>query len=88
MTERKASEEKPVGEVTHYFSHINVMAIQLTDRLAVGDHLHIVGHTTDLDCTIQSMEIEHRPVTQAGPGSSVGVKISGRVRPGDHVFRA
>jgi putative protease len=88
MVEKGAPEEKPVGEVTHYFGHINVMAIHLTDRLAVGDRVHIVGHTTDLACTIGSMQVEHKPVAQAGPGASVGVKVTGRVRPGDHVYRA
>ena len=87
MTEKSAPEESPIGEVTHYFGHISVMAIKLTDRLAVGDKIHVKGHTTDVALTVASMQIEHASVSQAGPGDSVGIKVTDKVRPGDQVYR-
>jgi len=88
MTEKQgAPEERPVGQVTHYFSRAGVMAIQLSDELALGDFVHVRGHTTDFVANIQSMQIEHAAVSKAGPGDSVGVKVSEKVRPGDMVYR-
>jgi len=87
MSEKSAPEEKPLGEVTHYFGHISVVAIKLADKLAVGDTLHVRGHTTDFVFTVDSMQIEHESVTTAGPGATVGIKVTGKVRPGDHVYR-
>jgi len=88
MTEQPgAPEEQPVGEVTHYFGKIGVMAVALTDTLTVGQKLHIKGHTTDLIVTVDSMQIEHEGVAKAGPGDSVGIKVSEKVRPGDTVYR-
>jgi putative protease len=87
MSEKSAPEEKPLGEVTHYFGHISVVAIKLADKLAIGDTLHVRGHTTDLVFTVDSMQIEHESVTTAGPGATVGIKVTGKVRPGDHVYR-
>lgn len=76
-----------VGRVTHYFSRIGVAALSLDASLGEGDEIHIVGHTTDLEGTVQSMEIEHRGVNQAGPGDDVAMKVAGKVRGGDLVFR-
>jgi putative protease len=83
-----APEEDPIGQVTHYFGKIGVMAIELSDKLSVGDTIHVVGHTTDFVASVNSMQIEHEDVGEAGPGSSVGIKVGERARPGDMVYRA
>jgi translation elongation factor EF-1alpha len=89
MTEQpSAPEEKPIGQVTHYFGKIGVMALDLTDKLSVGETIHIKGHTTDLVLTVDSMQIEHESVAEAGPGDSIGVRVGEKVRPGDTVYRA
>jgi translation initiation factor IF-2 len=83
-----ASAEKQIGTVTHYFGHIGVMALDLTEPLSVGTSIHVKGHTTDLVLTVTSLQIEHENVTQAGAGASVGIKVGEKVRPGDHVYLA
>jgi putative protease len=89
MTDQpSAAEEKPIGEVTHYFSKIGVMALDLTDALTVGEKIHVKGHTTDVIVTVGSMQIEHQDVQKAGPGDSIGIKVGEKVRPGDMVYRA
>ncbi len=80
--------ERPIGQVTHYFGKVGVMAVQLSDTLSVGDQIHVVGHSTDFVTSVQSMQIEHESVSQAGAGDSVGIKIEERARPGDMVYRA
>jgi len=76
-----------IGTVTHYFSHLSVAALSLTAPLAVGDRIHIRGHTTDLVQTVESMEIEHRRVERANPGDDVAIKVVNHVREHDRVFR-
>lgn len=88
MTEQDAKpQEKPIGQVTHYFGKIGVMAVDLSDNLAVGETIHVKGHTTDLVVSVDSMQIEHESVPKAGPGDSIGIKVGEKVRPGDKVFR-
>jgi translation elongation factor EF-1alpha len=82
-----ASEEKPIGKVTHYFGHLGVMALDLTDALSVGDKLHVKGHTTDLVLTVASMQIEHQNVAHAKAGDSIGIRVGDKVRVGDMVYR-
>jgi len=81
------AEEKLIGRVTHYFSHLSVCAIELTDgELKVGDTIHISGKNTDFTQTVGSMQIEHQNINQAEKGKVVGVKVKEKVRKHDQVF--
>ncbi len=79
--------EEIVGTVSDFFAHPVVAGIELTGTLKVGDRVHIKGHTTDLEFTIGSMQIDNADVSQGKAGDSVGVKVSDRVRSGDHIYR-
>lgn len=76
-----------IGTVTHYFDHISVAVLNLTDKLHVGDQVHFLGHSTDFKQEVSSLQIEHKPVTEAKPGEDVAVKVIQRVHPSDGVFK-
>ncbi|HXG53021.1 MAG TPA: hypothetical protein VNN77_16620 [candidate division Zixibacteria bacterium] len=81
--------EVPLGRVTHYYSHLNVGIIELTDGdLNVGDTIHIKGKHTDFKQTVDSMQIEHQNVTHADKGKTVGIAVREKVREHDRVFKA
>jgi len=81
-------EEKKIGEVIKFFSKISVAAIRLSEgSLRVGDNIHIVGHTTDISQTVDSMQIENKNVQEAGPGADIGIKVKDRVREHDVVYK-
>ncbi len=81
-------EEKKVGHVIKYFGKIGVAAIRLTEgSLKVGDKIHIVGHTTDITQGVDSMQIENKNVSEAGPGADIGVKVKDKVREHDVVYK-
>jgi putative protease len=79
--------EQIVGNVSDFFARPVVAAIELTAPLQLGDKIHIKGHTTDLELTVDSMQINNVPVKEAKPGDSVGVKVPERVRKGDTVYK-
>ena len=76
-----------IGQVTHYYSHLSVAAVSLKEALALGERIHIRGHTTDLVQEIGSLEIEHAAVERAGPGEDVALKVDEHVRDHDLIFR-
>lgn len=76
-----------IGTVTHYFGHLSVAAISLTAPLAVGERIHIIGHTTDVVETVRSMEIDHGPVERASPGDDVAINVAEHVREHDRIYR-
>jgi putative protease len=75
-----------IGQITHYFDHLNVAALVLTEPLRVGDTIHILGHSTDFRQTVTSLQIEHQPVEKANPGDDVGLKVIQKVHAHDKVF--
>lgn len=81
-------DQKPIGEVTHYFDKIQVAAIKLSGPLKVGDEIKIKGHTTDFTETIGSMQLDHEVVQSAKKGDEIGIKVSEKVRSGDEVYMA
>ena len=81
------AEEEEVGRVSDYFARIGVAGIDLTGKLRVGDTIHIKGHTTDLEQPVDSIQIEHDQVEEAGPGDKIGIKVKDRCRGGDHVYK-
>ncbi|TKJ27053.1 MAG: translation elongation factor-like protein [Hadesarchaea archaeon B3_Hades] len=80
-------EKKLVGKISHYFTKIGVGVIELSDELKVGDRISIEGATTNIQQTVDSMEIEHENVQSAGAGQSIGMKVEQRVREEDLVYK-
>ncbi|MBR9681480.1 MAG: translation elongation factor-like protein [Candidatus Altiarchaeota archaeon] len=76
-----------IGEVTHYFTGIEVSVIELKGKLKEGDTIALKGSSTDFEQKVDSMEIDRAKVKEAGPGQSIGMKMAKRVRPGDEVFK-
>ena len=80
-------EKKPIGKIAHYFTKIGVAVIDLSDDVKVGDRISIEGATTNFEQVIDSMEIEHKKAPNATAGQSIGLKVSGRVRQEDLVYK-
>ncbi len=81
------AEKKLVGEITHFFTNINVAVIKLKAGLKEGEKILIEGATTNLEQEAKSMQIEHKKVKAAKKGQSIGLKVKDRVREGDKVYR-
>jgi translation elongation factor EF-Tu-like GTPase len=78
---------KQIGQITHYFDHISVAALTLTESLHIGDTVHILGHSTDFKQEVTSLEIEHQSVEEAKAGDDVAMKVIQKVHAHDKVFK-
>lgn len=87
MVDLGESQLKEVGRVTHYFSKIGVAVVELSDKLSVGDRILIRGMTTNVEQTVDSMQIDRVDIESAEAGKSVGLKVEDRVREGDSVYK-
>ncbi len=79
--------EEIIGKISDFFAHPVVAGIELTAPLKVGDKIRIKGHTTDLELTVDSIQVDNADVAEAKKGDSIGVKVSDRVRKGDTVYK-
>jgi selenocysteine-specific translation elongation factor len=80
-------ELREIGRVTHYFTKISVAIVELSGTLSVGDRILIKGLTTNVEQTVDSMQIEHASVKKAEAGQSIGLKVNDRVRESDTVYK-
>jgi putative protease len=79
--------EEVIGKVTDFFARPVVAGIELTGTIKVGDNIHIKGHTTDMELTIDSMQVDNINVEEAKAGDNIGIKVSDRVRRGDTIYQ-
>ena len=72
--------ETRIGTVTHYYSHLHVAGVTITDSaLRKGD-------TSDFEQKVESMEIDHEAVEVAKPGDQIGLTVIEHAREHDTVY--
>ena len=79
--------EQEIGKVNDFFAKPVVAGIVLTDTLKVGDKILIKGHTTNIEMTVASMQINNVNVNEAKKDDNIGIKVPDRVRRGDTVYK-
>jgi selenocysteine-specific translation elongation factor len=79
--------EELIGLVSDFFARPVVAGIDLTGMIKVGDKIKIKGHTTEVEFSIDSMQINNVFVQEAKAGDSIGIKVPDRVRKGDSVYK-
>ena len=79
--------ETKIGTVSHYFNHLHVAGVTLTEgELHKGDAIHIKGHTTDFEQKVESMQIDHEAVETARPGDEIGLSVIEQAREHDTIY--
>jgi selenocysteine-specific translation elongation factor len=81
------TEKKLIGKITHYFSKIGVVVVELSDEINVGDRIRVEGATTSFEQIVESMEIDNKKMETATNGQAIGMKINEKVRPHDNVYK-
>lgn len=79
--------EKEIGKISHFFPHPSVAVVELADELRVGDKIHVKGHTSDFEQTVDSMQVEHEEIEVAKAGQQIGLKVKEHVREHDVVYK-
>ncbi len=80
------AEEKLVGKVTHFYGHLGVAIIKLSEKLKVGSQIHFRGAHDDIIQEVKEMQYEHQAITEGKPGQQVGIKVQEKVHEHDQVF--
>lgn len=79
-------EDKPIGEVTHYYGKINVAIVKFNKVVKAGETIHFKGSHTDFSQKINSMQYDHKDIESAKKGQEVGIKVDENVREGDKIY--
>jgi hypothetical protein len=76
-----------VGEVSHYFPKLQVVAIKLLADVSLGQTVRFSKGEFDFEQQITSMQVDHSAVQLASAGAEVGLKVEIRVPEGAKVYR-
>jgi selenocysteine-specific translation elongation factor len=76
-----------VGKIDHFYSKASVAVVEVSAPIKNGDKILIRGGTTNLSQVVESMEVEHKQVNEAQAGQRIGLKVAGRVRENDIVYK-
>ena len=80
--------KKDIGSVINYYKNVSAAEIRLWDNLKVGDEIIIEGKTTgSLIQKVESMQINGKDIADVRKGQHVGIKVKGKVRPNDLVYK-
>lgn len=78
---------KELGVITHYYDHIKVAVVKLKSPIKKGDLIKIVGHGTNLEQKVESMQVDHKSIEKAVKGKEIGLKVNGPVKEHDIVCK-
>lgn len=86
--DKSISTEQLIGQVTHYFTKLQVAAIKITaGSLKAGETIHIKGATSDFTQKVDSMQIDLKEVSEAKAGQAIGIKVNSPAREHDEVYK-
>ena len=55
--------------------------------LRIGDTIHVRGHTSDFRQRVESIQIEHKPVSEVSAGQEIGLGVTDHARQHDVVYK-
>lgn len=78
---------EPVGQVAGFFARASAAVVRLSAPLRVGDVIYVKGYTSDFQQTVESLQVGHQPIQEAGAGQEVGLRVVQKCRKHDLVYR-
>lgn len=91
MTEeikKEKPEEKPIGEVVHWYDKLGVAVVKLAGALKIGDKIKIKRGEEEFEDSVASLQFDHQPIESGKEGQEVAVKLSKPAKEGANLFKA
>ena len=77
-----------VGNVTHYYGKAGAAVFKVKNgSLAIGDRIRVYGKHVDFEQTVETMEIDRKPIQKAAKGDEIGLGIRNKVHENDGIYR-
>lgn len=76
-----------VGKVIHYYDKIGVAVVKLNRNLKVGDRVKFKkGEDVVFEQNIESMQLEHKPLSEGKKGDEVAIKVDQVAKKGIELY--
>lgn len=77
-----------VGIVTHYYDKIGVAIVKAAKSIKSGDKLRFGDEENGFEQTADSMQFDHKEISEAKKGQEVGIKVEKKVKEGTPAYSA
>jgi len=81
------SKKDLIGKVVHYYDKIGVAVVRLEKILKVEDKVKFTKGDKSFEQTIESMQLEHKPVTSGKKNEEVAIKVGEIVKTGTELYK-
>lgn len=79
--------DKPIGKVVHFYDKLGVAIVDLSSGgLKVGQEVKFKRGDEEFTQKIESLQVDHKDVTEVKKGDSFGVKVDKPTKPGTQVY--
>lgn len=82
------SKDNLIGKVTHWYDKLGVAVVKLNSALKVGDQIKVKRGDEEFTDTVDSMQLDHKPVDSGKKGDEVAVKVSKQAKEGAEIYAA
>ena len=76
-----------IGKVVHYYDKIGVAVVKLDKKLKVGDKVKFSHGEDSFEQTVESMQLDHKPINEGAAKDEVAIKVDQMVKVGTIVLR-
>lgn len=76
------------GTVIHYYDKIGVAIVKTDKAIKADDKLRFGDEENGFIQTADSMQFDHKAISEAKKGQEVGIKVTQKVKQGTPVFSA
>jgi len=76
-----------IGKVIHYYDKIGVAVVKLEKILKVEDRVKFTKGDKSFEQTIESMQLEHKPVNSGKKNEEVAIKVGQVVKSGTLIYK-
>lgn len=74
--------DQEIGKVIHYFDKAMVAVIRLSGELKLGEVIKISRGDNNFEMKVESMQIEHQPITEGKASDEVAIKVPSATKEG------
>jgi len=76
-----------IGKVIHYYDKIGVAVVKLEKILKVEDKVKFAKGDESFEQTIESMQLEHKPVNSGKKNEEIAIKVNQPVKSGTLIYK-
>ena len=74
--------DQEIGKVIHYFDKAMVAVIRLSGELKQGEVIKVSRGESDFEMKVESMQVDHQPITEGKTGDEVAIKVASPTKEG------